>query len=113
MTDKWLKAVLASASDACLDASELEEPRALLARLIEHHVMLALDPRISAQAPERQAMPMATPTTSIGTLAKTLIEHATAVGLVVTIERRPPKPLSMGNAEYVIETRPARQGSEK
>lgn len=42
-------------------------------------------------------------------MAEQLIQHAQRAGLVVTIERRPLKPLAMGHAEYVIETRPARE----
>lgn len=41
-------------------------------------------------------------------LAKTLINRAGALGVVVTIERRPLQPLAMGNAGYVVGVRPVR-----
>lgn len=41
-------------------------------------------------------------------MALGLISLAQRVGVVVTIERQPLKPLAMGHAEYVIETRPVR-----
>ena len=46
---------------------------------------------------------------SVHDMAEQLVQHAQRAGLIVTIERRPLKPLAMGHEEYVIETRPARQ----
>lgn len=55
-------------------------------------------------------MSQATPTPdSVHEMALQLVQHAQRAGLVVTIERRSLRPLAMGHAEYVIETRPARE----
>jgi hypothetical protein len=46
--------------------------------------------------------------TELHKLAKHLIRRANELGRVVTIERRPLKPLAMGNAAYSIALRPVR-----
>lgn len=49
--------------------------------------------------------------TTVDQATQHLLDVAKAAGVVVTIERRALPPLAMGNAEYVIETRPVRVAS--
>lgn len=60
--------------------------------------------------PQAQGAEYPTPTT-VQQAANELIALAYRAGQVVTIERRPLKPLAMGNAEYVVDIRPVRGAS--
>lgn len=59
--------------------------------------------------PDHPNPPAADDTEVIRREAEGLIANAQRLGLIVTIEQRPLRPLAMGHYETVVSVRPARQ----